>query len=261
MPSQPWLHTTLTLFCALTLFGPRAAAAAEAQAEIEPRAVQALEHMGSYLRSLRQFGIEAQSSTDQVLEDGQTLEFRHRTELLAQRPDKLRVSVENQGARRSLYYDGKSFTLFESRSGYFTRAPAPASIEQLLDQLSERYGIELPLADLFRWNADTTRQVGLTSALVIGSETLDGQRCAHYAFRQAEIDWQLWLREGDQPLPCRLVISRRDIAERPRHSVDFKWRLAAPITARSFRFDPPAGARAVPLQQLDQAAANQEQQP
>ncbi|OOV93059.1 hypothetical protein MF4836_22410 [Pseudomonas sp. MF4836] len=245
----------------MTLFGPRAAAADEAQAEIEPRAVQALEHMGSYLRSLRQFGIETQSSTDQVLEDGQTLEFRHRTELLAQRPDKLRVSVENQGAQRSLYYDGKSFTLFESRSGYFTRAPAPASIEQLLDQLSERYGIELPLADLFRWNADTTRQVGLTSALVIGSETLDGQRCAHYAFRQAEIDWQLWLREGDQPLPCRLVISRRDIAERPRHSVDFKWRLAAPITARSFRFDPPAGARAVPLQQLDQAAANQEQQP
>lgn len=125
MPSQRWLHPTLALLCALTLLVPLAAAD-EAKAELEPKALQALEQMGRYLRSLRQFGIEAQSSTDQVLEDGQTLEFRHRTELLAQRPDKLRVSVEAQGARRSLYYDGTYFTLYESRSGYFTRAPAPA---------------------------------------------------------------------------------------------------------------------------------------
>lgn len=103
--------------------------------------------------------------------------------------------------------------------------------------------------------------MGLSSALVIGSETLDGQRCEHYAFRQAEIDWQLWLRQGDQPLPCRLVISRRDTAERPRHSVDFQWQLAAPMTAKSFSFDPPAGARAVPLQQMAPAAVRQEQQP
>ena len=77
---------------------------------IEPATLQALERMGIYLRSLKQFGVEAHSQTDQVLESGQTVEFRHTTQLLAQQPDKLMVSVDNQGVRRTLYYNGKRFT-------------------------------------------------------------------------------------------------------------------------------------------------------
>lgn len=215
---------------------------------IEPAAVQALERMGSYLRSLRQFGIEASSLTDQVLENGQTVEFRHTTQLLAQQPDKLMVSVDNQGVRRTLYYNGKRFTLYQSPSAYYASAPAPASINALIELLNTRYGIELPLADLFRWNANTSEQAGLRSAVLIGSDTLEGQRCDHYALRQDDIDWQLWLRQGEQPLPCRLIISRRDIPEHPRHSVDFTWQLKPAISASSFEFEPPQGAQEVPLQ-------------
>ena len=215
---------------------------------IEPAALQALERMGSYLRSLRQFGVEASSQTDQVLENGQTVEFRHTTRLLAQQPDKLMVSVDNQGVRRTLYYNGKHFTLHQSPSTYYASAPAPASINALIDLLNSRYGIELPLADLFRWNANTARQAGLRSAVLMGSDTLQGQRCDHYALRQDDIDWQLWLRQGEQPLPCRLTISRRDIPEHPRHSVDFTWQLNPSISASSFEFDPPPGAQEVPLQ-------------
>ena len=218
------------------------------QAVVEPRALQALEQMGSYLRSLKQFGVQASSQTDQVLDNGQTVEFRHVTQLLAQQPDKLMVTVDQQGLRRSLYYNGKTFTLYQSPGTYYASAPAPASINALIDLLNTRYGIELPLADLFRWNAGTARQVGLKSALLIGSDTLDGQRCDHYALRQDDIDWQLWLRQGPQPLPCRLTISLRDTGAQPRHSVDFTWQLNAPINAGSFEFDPPAGAQQVPLQ-------------
>ena len=220
----------------------------QASAAVEPAALQALERMGSYLRSLKQFGVEARSQTDQVVENGQTVEFRHTTRLLAQQPDKLKVSVDNQGIHRTLYYNGKRFTLYQSPSPYYASAPAPANINALIDLLNSRYGIELPLADLFRWNANTVRQAGLRSAVLIGSETLDGQRCDHYALRQDAIDWQLWLREGEQRLPCRLTITRRDIPEQPRHSVDFTWQLTPAISAHSFDFDPPAGAQEVPLQ-------------
>ncbi|WP_347900539.1 DUF2092 domain-containing protein [Pseudomonas purpurea] len=223
---------------------------AEEDAEVDPRAISALEQMGSYLRGLKHFSISAASQTDQVLNNGQTVEFRHQIELLAQPPDKLRVTVDAQGYSRSLFYNGQHFTLYDSRSHFFTRAPAPANIDRLIDQLNQRYGIELPLADLFRWDKATASQVGITSALLIGSETLGDQTCNHYAYRQPDIDWQLWLRAGPQPLPCRVVISRRGETERPRHSVDFHWQLNAPLTTRAFEFVPPAGARAVPLQQL-----------
>ena len=220
-------------------------------AELEPKALAALDQMGVYLRSLQQFRIDASSHTDQVLESGQVIEFSHQARLLARQPDKLHVSLESDGKRRSLFYNGKSFTLYDSRSGYFANQAAPANIGGLLDQLSERYGIELPLADLFRWHPGTAKDVGISSALLIGDETVDGIACTHYAYRQPDIDWQLWVRQGPQPLPCRLVISRRDTAEQPRHSVNYHWQLNSVITPQDFEFTPPAGARAVPLQQLE----------
>lgn len=216
-------------------------------AELEPKALAALEQMGSYLRGLQQLRIDADSRTDQVLENGQVIEFNHQTHLLARRPDKLRLQVERDGNRRSLFYNGQRFTLYDSRSGYFTEQVAPTDIASLLAQLSERYGIELPLADLFRWDANTAKVAGLNDALWIDQQTLDGQVCDHYAFRQPDIDWQLWIRQGPQPLPCRLVISRRDSAELPRHSVDYRWQLDAPSNDRDFEFTPPTGARAIPL--------------
>lgn len=219
--------------------------------ELEPRALVALDQMGAYLRSLQQFRLDASSHTDQVLENGQVVEFSHQARLLARQPDKLQVSLESDGKRRSLFYDGKRFTLYDSRSGYFASQAAPADISGLLDQLSERYGIELPLADLFRWHPGTAKDVGISSALLIGNETIDGNACTHYAYRQPDIDWQLWVRQGPRPLPCRLVISRRDTPEQPRHSVNYHWQLDRGIKPQDFEFVPPPGARAVPLQQLD----------
>ncbi|OPA86183.1 hypothetical protein BFW87_25900 [Pseudomonas fluorescens] len=239
-------HRTRTLLICLAL----TANAAWAE-EMDPKALAALDQMGAYLRSLQQFRIEADSRTDQVLENGQVVEFSHRAHLVARQPDKLQVSLESDGKRRSLFYNGKSFTLYDSRSGYFANQAAPADIGSLLDQLSERYGIELPLADLFRWHPGTAKDVGISSALLIGDETINATACTHYAFRQPDIDWQLWVRQGPRPLPCRVVISRRDTPELPRHSVNYHWQFNGTINPKDFEFVPPAGARSVPLQQLE----------
>lgn len=218
--------------------------------ERDPAALAALSSMGSYLQGLDRFSLSTRSETDQQLDSGQTIAFQHHTQVLAVRPDKLYVNVDQAGASRRFFYDGKHFTLYDQRLNYYTREPAPESIDKLLDLLDDRYGIELPLADLFRWSPGTADEVGISQAYTIGKDSIDGQRCVHYAYRQPQIDWQLWLREGPQPLPCRLVITRRDDAERPRHSVSFAWDLSSPISPDAFAFTPPAKALPVPLVQL-----------
>ncbi|OLS59708.1 DUF2092 domain-containing protein [Pseudomonas putida] len=224
---------------------------AQAADERDPAALAALSAMGSYLQGLPSFSLSTRSETDQQLESGQTVAFQHHTQVLAVRPDKLYVNVDRGGSSRRFFYDGKDFVLYDQHLNYYTREAAPDSIGKLLDLLGERYGIELPLADLFRWSATTADEVGISAAYSIGKEHLDGQSCVHYAYRQPQIDWQLWVREGAQPLPCRLMITRRDDAERPRHSVSFAWDLTSPIKADAFTFVPPAKALPVPLVQLD----------
>ena len=59
---------------------------AQTQPEVQSQAVDALNKLGNYLRSLKSFRIEADSVTDAVLTTGQNVGFLHRTEMSVQRP-------------------------------------------------------------------------------------------------------------------------------------------------------------------------------
>jgi hypothetical protein len=220
-------------------------------AEVDQRALTALEQMGGYLHGLPYFSLSAETYTDQILESGQIIEFHHRTTAMAVPPDKLHVSVDEGRFARKFFYNGKSFTLYDSRNGYYATSPAPPGIDPLLDQLTDRYGIDLPLADLFRWDKATSKNIGISDAQLIGNEVLGEQICTHYAYRQPGIDWQLWVRQGPRLLPCRLVIVRKDIPEQPRHSVDFTWDLSTRPATSTFDFRPPAKALAVPMRRFE----------
>ncbi|WCD78183.1 DUF2092 domain-containing protein [Pseudomonas sp. TUM22785] len=216
----------------------------------DPGALAALVKMGEHLRGLQQYAIDAESDSDQLLENGQALVVHARTQLLVSAPDKLRVQVTSTDYQRSLFYDGQQFTLYDSRQGYFGREVAPTSQEELLALLGERYGIQLPLADLIHWGPDTAQRVGIGSALHVGTEQVGDQSCEHYAYRQPGLDWQLWLRQGAEPLPCKRVLTRLDQPERPRHSVTYQWDTLPMVGPTDFVFTPPEGAKPVPLLEL-----------
>ncbi|WP_271103241.1 DUF2092 domain-containing protein [Pseudomonas tohonis] len=216
----------------------------------DPGALAALVKMGQYLRELQQYALDAESDSDQLLENGQALVVHASTRLLVSAPDKLRVQVTGADYQRSLFYDGQHFTLYDSRQGYFGRDVAPTSQEELLALLGERYGIQLPLADLIQWHPDTAQRVGLDSALHVGTEQVGDHTCEHYAYRQPALDWQLWLRQGDEPLPCKMVLTRLDQPERPRHSVTYQWDTLPMVGPGDFVFTPPEGAKPVPLLEL-----------
>ncbi|WP_447650694.1 DUF2092 domain-containing protein [Pseudomonas abietaniphila] len=219
-------------------------------AEKDPRALKILQDMGVYLRGLKNVHLTTNSDTDQVLENGQVVQFSYHTELIATPPDKLRISVVDGPYRKTLFYNGKRFALFDQGQRYYASGDAPATIDALLDDMNERYGIVLPLADLFRWNANTADEVGISSALYINDQEIDGQLCAHYAYRQPDVDWELWVHLGPRPMPCQLVIVRQDSEGLPRHSVRYHWIPEKPAPTSAFEFVPPAGAHAVPLKEI-----------
>jgi hypothetical protein len=217
-------------------------------AQPDPKALAALEQTGRYLHALPYFTLNVDSFTDRIVETGQVIETPQHTQVLSVRPDKLQVTVGVQ----QFFYDGKRFTLRDSGAGHYATIQAPAGIDPLFDQFTDRYGIALPLADLFAWDASTAGKVGVAGAEVIGKERIGDQTCIHYAYRQPGIDWQLWVREGAKPLPCRLVIVRNDINGLPRHSVNFDWDINRQPASSAFTFKPPAGSSVVPLKSFEQ---------
>ena len=49
----------------------------------------------------------------------------------------------------------------------------------------------------------------------LGSGVIGGVECDHLAFRTKEVDWQIWIAQGNRPYPCRYVITSSKVAQAP----------------------------------------------
>jgi hypothetical protein len=125
----------------------------KAQTEMQPQAVDALNKLGNYLRGVKSFHIDADSVTDGVLSTGQNIGFLHHTEMSVQRPDKVRIVISGSRSPKGMVYDGHSVVLFDDTHQYYSKVPAPPTIHQLVTDIDEKYGVQLPLVDLFYWGS------------------------------------------------------------------------------------------------------------
>ena len=119
----------------------------------------------------------------------------------------------------------------------------------MLDTIYNKFGIALPLEDLFRW-ADASyasRIQALKSAYEVGTATIDGVETDHFAFREQDVDWEVWIQQGDQPLPRKLVIVDRTDPSRPTFIARLNWVVNPPLTDADFTFVPDANAKKIQL--------------
>jgi hypothetical protein len=222
----------------------------QTQPQVEPDAMAALKNMGTYLRSLKAFEVNSVTTTEEVLADGQKVQFDSTLSALARMPDRLRISVEGDQHDRLWVYDGKEFTLLARRVNYYATIPAPPTIAQLADLMDQKFDMNLPLEDLFRWGGPQSQEAAITSAMVIGPSQIGGVSCGHYAFRQPGLDWQVWIQLGDYPLPRKLVLTTTTDEARPQFTATYMWNLAPSYDDGAFSFVPPPGANKVVLAEV-----------
>src|SRR6188768_1212672 len=99
---------------------------------IDPTAIQALDKMGAYLRSLGSFGIDAEMATDEVLASGQKVKQTGLVQLKVRRPDRLRADIAGDRRNQQLVYDGNTFTTYYRPSNYHEALGAPPLLAELL---------------------------------------------------------------------------------------------------------------------------------
>ena len=140
------------------------------EAAIEPDAVNALNQMGAYLRTLKSFQVTAEVTTEDVLMDGQKAQFSKTTTILARMPDRLYAHVNGDLQERHWFYNGQTFTLYAQRAGYYATVNAPRTIAELSEVAWDKYGVEIPLVDLFMWGGSRLDISGIKGGTDLGSE-------------------------------------------------------------------------------------------
>ena len=92
----------------------------------------------------------------------------------------------------------------------------------------------------------------LTSAFPAGSEQINGKTCDHYAMRQPGADWQVWISQGSDALPCKLVITTRADPSLPQYMAVYRWSDQPPPDT-GYTYSPPAEAKAIAMHALDRS--------
>ena len=228
---------------------------AERPPAIEPEAIAALEKMGAFLRDQKSFTVKTSSETDYALASGQNIRLTQSGKLRVKRPDHLRADIISDRKQREFFYDGKTFTMNGPAVGYYTSVPAPPTIVELAEQLEDRYGLQLPLVDLFFWGTEKSNVDQIQAATVVGASKVDGVEVEQYAFRQPGLDWQIWIEKGERPLPRRLVITSVDKPQEPQYFATLMWDLTPKTDDAAFTFVPPSDAKKIPWNETTSASA------
>ena len=118
-------------------------------------------------------------------------------------------------SEREIFYDGKTITLWTPAQKYYSTVDFVDTLGGLIDRLEEKYGVQLPMEDLFRWGTPAAPFDKIESAMNAGQDFVGKDLCDHYAFRQGKIDWQIWITAGTKPLPRKVVITNRADEARP----------------------------------------------
>ncbi len=127
----------------------------------------------------------------------------------------------------------------------------------MLDFARESLDIVAPAGDLLYSNAFEILMQDVASGFVVGKSVVEGKRCDHLAFRAPHVDWQIWIQEGDKPLPRKLVITSTDVSGAPQFAVVMaQWNLAPDISDKVFDFTPPNDAKKIDFLPAQEGAAS-----
>jgi hypothetical protein len=221
---------------------PAASASQPPANPVDPATIKALKDMGAYLQTLNRFRASTSLTGERVLADGQKLQHSASAMVDAERPNKLRAHMWSARSDRELVYDGKTFTIYFPAQKYYSSVEFSEPISGLVSKLEERFGVQIPMSDLFEWGTPAAPVDKVESAMNAGQDFIGNDLCDHYAFRQGNLDWQIWIQSGAKPLPRKLVITNRADEARPQSVSIIAWNLKPPFNASSFKFTPPKGA-------------------
>lgn len=204
-----------------------------------------VDRMTAALQSIKSFSVQTHGTRDEVLPFGYVVQNHESGTLTVQSPNKLRAEIDGDVRKRTFVYDGANFFMYSPDDNLYTQVKAPDTTAKLIGGLLDA-GIELPLVDVLYQGYSGTLLENVQTGIVIGESRVEGVDCDVLAFRQALIDWQLWVQKSDS-LPRKFAITTRFAYGQPQVEQVLTWNLKPKIKADTFTFKAPEGARAIPL--------------
>jgi hypothetical protein len=208
-----------------------------------------LKRMADLLKQTKQYTVTVDSEYDVVQKSGEKIEFGEVRKLTVVRPDRIRVDMESRDGRKgTLCYNGQDIVIFDARDNVYSSARKPSDLDHLFDHFKDDLEINMPLGQVFSAGLEKAKMKKISSVCYVGEATIAGVRCDHLAGTTGKVDFQVFVAQGDQPLPRRIVITYRKETGKPQFRAQISdWQLNVNASESTFAFTPPQGAERIPF--------------
>lgn len=235
-------------FVGVTALLVQPALAKDKTSDIAPQALKIVDRATSFLAKQKQFSVSVEIWDDFVSAENRNVQFSKTVELNLRRPDQFRIQTATMQPEKSFFYNGKSVTYLDQRTGFFGIAAAPATIDKTIAAMGNKYDISFPLDDMLLSTPFGGSAEKASSGQYYGVEMMSGIPCHHLAFQHDLIDWQVWVEDGLLPVVRKIVIIHKAEQGSPQFTAMFdKWDFSTALPDYLFNFEPSPDYRKIDI--------------
>jgi hypothetical protein len=246
MIQRPLAAITRAVLASAICVGATAVARAD-----EATAKNLLKGMSDYMAAQKSISFDYDAALEVVTKDDQRLALLSSGDVVLNRPDKIRFTRAGGFADIEMLFDGKTLTLLGKNANVYFQADAPGTVDQLVNELQEKFMRPMPAADLLLSNSYDELTSDMIDAKDLGSGVVGGVECDHLVFRKQDVDFQIWVAQGDKPYPCRFSITSRGVPGNPQYSIQVRdWKTGGEVAAADFSFKNPGNASKLEIKDI-----------
>ena len=152
----------------------------------------------------------------------------------------------SDGVKTLTVFTGKEIVLIDETSNVYATAPQPGGLDATIVHFVKDLGMRLPLAALLLSQLPAELKDRVRSIDYVERTSIHGSPAHHLAARTDTVDFQVWVADGDRPLPQRVVITYKQAKGEPQFWAQFSdWNLAPALEDSTFQAKPPDGAQKI----------------
>lgn len=225
-----------------------AAAKPAAKPVLEPKALDLLKAMSDKLAAAKSLSFTALVTYEHPSRIGPALAYTTLSEVLMERPNKLRVITAGDGPASEFYYDGKTVMAYSPAENAVAIAEAPPTMDAMLKAAFDRAAIYFPFTDLIVTDPYKDIADGLVHAFYIGqSKVVGGTTTDMVAYADNDVFVQLWIGAEDKlPRMVRAVYSKDRLRLRNQMELS-NWKLNPAAAAEAFTSSKAGAAKRIPF--------------
>lgn len=212
--------------------------------KIDPKADSLLKEMSDFLGTKYKYSFKAEIMFDDIIDSGRKLQRSASEKVFVQKTNKVYIEYISDVGGQKFWYDDSNVTILDLPRSLYSKIVVPTSIDQAFDELLKRYDYSTPFSELLFVNPYKILTENVEAGYYIGSSIVFGVPCNHLGLVDRNVDWQIWIEDGQRKIPRKIVITYKKIPGSPQFIAILKdWIFDQPFSHFLFKPDIPKYAR------------------